>query len=37
MLETVDLGAKLAKDDYKNTMAGLDLRLAELQRALRGN
>jgi AMP-polyphosphate phosphotransferase len=35
MLETVDLKAKLGKAEYKEALEALDLRLAELQRALR--
>ncbi len=35
MLETVDLQASLDKNEYKDAMAALDLRLAQLQRKLR--
>ena len=36
MLETVDLKARLSRAEHKLTLEKLDLRLAELQRALRG-
>lgn len=35
MLETVDLDAKLSKEEYKQLLDALDLRLPELQRKLR--